>query len=203
MRKSNKGTAGGAVFLDRDGTINEDTGYLSKPDDIVLIKGATEAIRRLNVEGVKVIVVSNQSGVGRGYFTEKDLAGINKRLTDILASNGARLDGIYYCPHHPEDNCGCRKPRAGLLKKASLEHSIDLSRSYVVGDKKTDIEMARNAGSKGVLVMTGYGGEELKAMPVPPDCAAEDILEAVEWIIDDLKAGGKGDGRRTRQGPRK
>lgn len=184
MLELNKGTI--AVFFDRDGTINEESGYLSNPDDLALIKGAAEAVKRLNSIGIKVIVISNQSGVGRGFFSEEDLARVNKRLTDLLLSHGARIDAIYYCPHHPEDNCECRKPKPGLLKKAALEHSIDLTRSYVVGDKKTDVELARNAGSKGILVKTGFGSSQLKTMASAPLFVAEDILDATDWIINDL-----------------
>ncbi len=184
MLELNKGAI--AVFFDRDGTINEESGYLSNPDDLSLIKGAAEAVKRLNSIGIKVIVISNQSGVGRGFFSEEDLARVNKRLTDLLLSRGARIDAIYYCPHHPEDNCECRKPKPGLLKKAALEHSIDLIRSYVVGDKKTDVELAGNAGSKGILVKTGFGSDQLKTMTSPPAFVAEDILDATGWITNDL-----------------
>ncbi len=175
-----------AVFFDRDGTINEESGYLSNPDDLSLIKGAAEAVKRLNTLGIKVIVISNQSGVGRGYFSEEDVVRVNRRMTELLSSRGARIDAIYYCPHHPEDNCECRKPRPGLLKKAALEHSIDLGRSYVVGDKKSDVELAGNAGSKGILVKTGFGSSQLMAMTTAPIFVAEDILDATEWIINDL-----------------
>jgi len=175
-----------AVFFDRDGTINEEAGYLSNPDDLRLIKGAAEAVKRLKILGIKVIVISNQSGVGRGYFSEEDVARVNRRMTELLSSQGARIDAIYYCPHHPEDNCECRKPRPGLLKKAALEHSIDLSRSYVVGDKKTDVELAGNAGAKGIIVKTGFGSAELMNISTAPVFVAEDILDATMWIINDL-----------------
>lgn len=183
MREPNEAVA---VFLDRDGTINEESGYLSSPENLSLIKGAAEAVKKLNNIGIKVIVISNQSGVGRGYFSEKDLARVNKRLIDLLSSYGARIDAIYYCPHHPDDNCECRKPKPGLLKKAALEHSVDLTRSYVVGDKKTDVELAGNAGSKGILVKTGFGSGQLKTMASAPLFVAEDILDAAEWIINDI-----------------
>lgn len=175
------------VFLDRDGTINEDRGYLSDPDDLVLIEGAEEAIKRLNAEDIKVIVVSNQSGVGRGYFTHEDVAEVNKKLAGLLSLFGAQIDGIYYCPHHPDEDCGCRKPRSGLAEAAIREHGVDPVRSYVVGDKATDIGMARNISAKGVLVMTGDGPEEVKKLKGQPDFIARDLLNAVEWIIDDIK----------------
>lgn len=184
MPEPNKGAI--AVFFDRDGTINEESGYLSNPDDLSLIKGAAEAVKRLNSIGIKVIVISNQSGVGRGFFSEEDLARVNKRLADLLSSHGARIDAIYYCPHHPEDDCKCRKPKPGLLKKAALELSIDLTRSYVVGDKGTDVELAGNAGSKGILVKTGFGSSQLETRSIAPIFVAEDILDATMWIINDL-----------------
>jgi D-glycero-D-manno-heptose 1,7-bisphosphate phosphatase len=175
-----------AVFFDRDGTINEEAGYLSNPEDLSLIKGAAEAVKRLNTLGIKVIVISNQSGVGRGYFSEEDLARVNRRLTELLSYSGARIDAIYYCPHHPEDNCECRKPRPGLLKKAAMEHSVDLGRSYVVGDKNSDVELAGNAGAKGILVKTGFGTSQLITMAIAPVFVADDILDATMWIINDL-----------------
>ncbi len=175
-----------AVLLDRDGTINEDTGYLSNPGEVRLLEGAAKAIKRLNHASIKVVVVSNQSGVGRGYFTHSDLSAVNKRLIELLKEDGARVDGIYCCPHRPDDNCGCRKPSTGLTSKAALEHSIDLTRSYVVGDKATDVELARNAGAKAVLVLTGDGERERPGLARPADFVAKDLSEAVRWIMEDL-----------------
>lgn len=180
---------GAAVFLDRDGTINEDVGYLSDPDGLVLIKGALPAIKALNEEGVKVIVISNQSGVSRGVFTVQDVSAVNKRLMEVISSGGASVDGIYYCPHKPEDNCACRKPKTGLIEKAAAEHSIAMRYSYVIGDKASDVELARNAGAKSVLVLTGHGAEEAKKLCAPPDYTAKDILDAVSWVLSDMKRG--------------
>lgn len=180
-------TGEAAVFLDRDGTINEDAGYLSDPGGLKIIAGATEAIKRLNERGIKVIVVTNQSGVGRGFCGDGDVEAVNKRLIEALGAGGAYVDGIYYCPHHPEDGCGCRKPEPGLARMAALEHGIALSRSYVVGDKATDIQLAVNMRAKGVLVLTGAGPDELKKIDAPPDFVARDILNAVEWIMDDMR----------------
>ncbi len=176
-----------AVFLDRDGTINEDTGYLSDPKEVRLLPGSAEAVKRLNRASIKVVVVSNQSGVGRGYFTDSDLSAVNKRLKELLKKEGAAVDGLYYCPHHPDDNCGCRKPNTGLTSKAALEHGIDLARSYVVGDKVSDIELAKNAGAKGILVLTGDGVKEKGRLIRPADFVAKDLSEAVRWIMEDLK----------------
>ncbi|HAO93768.1 MAG TPA: D-glycero-beta-D-manno-heptose-1,7-bisphosphate 7-phosphatase [Deltaproteobacteria bacterium] len=179
-----------AVFLDRDGTINEDTGYLHKPEELVIINGAAEAIKRLNSASVMVVVVSNQSGVGRGYFTDSDVEAVNKRLIDVIGAEGARVDAIYYCNHHPDEDCGCRKPSPGMLNKATEEHGIDIRHSYVVGDKGSDIELALNAGAKGVLVLTGKGQDELQKLKRPAGFVAEDLTGAVLWILDDLKRRG-------------
>ncbi|MBI5810018.1 MAG: HAD family hydrolase [Deltaproteobacteria bacterium] len=178
-----------AVFLDRDGTINEDTGYISRPEDLVLIKGAPRAIKLLNDKGIQVIVISNQSGVGRGLFTGKDAEAVNHRLEEMLRGEGAYVDGIYYCPHHPEEGCVCRKPKPGLLRKAASIHKVKLAGSYVVGDKALDVGLARSVEAKGVLVMTGEGKMELNRLTGPPDFIAKDIMEAVLWIMEDLTSG--------------
>ncbi|MBI5681868.1 MAG: D-glycero-beta-D-manno-heptose 1,7-bisphosphate 7-phosphatase [Deltaproteobacteria bacterium] len=177
-----------AVFLDRDGTINEDSGYIDSPDRLVIIDGAPSAIKKLNSEGFKVVVISNQSGVGRGYFSKEIADSINKKLEDTLKQEDVHLDGIYYCPHHPDDNCKCRKPRTGLLEIAGEELGIDISKSYVVGDKVSDIELALNAGCKGVLVLTGFGKEHKKIIKTKPSYIANDLKDAVEWIIKDRDA---------------
>lgn len=172
-----------AVFLDRDGTINIDTGYLADPGQLRLIDGAADAIRRLNEAGIKVIVVSNQSGVGRGFFTDADAAKVNERLVELLAAQGARVDGIYYCPHLPEDGCRCRKPAAGLVDDAAQEHAVEIRRSCVVGDKASDIGLAHNLGVKSVLVLTGNGKEELSKSSPAPDYVAQDLADAAHWIL--------------------
>lgn len=180
-----------AVYFDRDGTINEDVDYLSDPDRLVMIDGAAASIKRLNEAGVPVIVISNQSGVGRGYFSEEAVEAVNERLESLLGAEGARLDGVYYCAHRPEEDCGCRKPRTGLVERAAKEHGIDNSSSYVVGDKASDMGLAANIGARGVLVLTGKGAEERKKLSVSPDFVADDITGAVEWIMKDL---GKSEG---------
>jgi D-glycero-D-manno-heptose 1,7-bisphosphate phosphatase len=177
-----------AVFLDRDGTINEDTGYVSDPDDLRVLPGAAEAIKRLNEEGIKVIVITNQSGVGRGYFTASDLRAVNERLEELLRLDGALLDGIYYCPHRPDERCGCRKPETGLIVRAASDHGIDLKRSFVVGDKAADVGMAKRAGARGILVLTGMGAEEKERLEERADFVAKDILNAIMWILEDIKA---------------
>ncbi|GMR05361.1 MAG: HAD family hydrolase [Thermodesulfobacteriota bacterium] len=179
----------GAVFLDRDGTISMDLpeGYLHKPDDLVLITGAAVAIRRLNGRGVKVIIITNQSGVGRGYFKEEDVQKVNARLEALLSVEGAHIDGIYYCIHRPDEDCSCRKPQSDLVIRAAGEHGVDLARSFVVGDKASDVELAWRSGAKGVLVMTGLGPAELEKMARRPDHVAPRLIEAVDWILGEME----------------
>jgi histidinol-phosphate phosphatase family protein len=137
-----------AVFIDRDGTINRDVPYCSRPEDFELLPGAAEAIRLLNEHGFKVVVVTNQSGIARGYFTEEMLARIHDKMRTELARHGAHVDAIYYCPHHPDDNCDCRKPKPKMVLQAAEDLDIDLSQSYVIGDDQKDMELARRAGCK-------------------------------------------------------
>ncbi len=183
-----------AVFLDRDGTINEEIGYLSDPEKVCLIPGAAEALVRLKMAGFRLVVVSNQSGVARGLFTEDDLHKVNLKLADLLEAKGAKVDAYYFCPHHPRHgemvDCECRKPKTGMAVSASEKFGIDLSSSYFVGDKATDIELGKNAGGKTVLVLTGFGSEEkalLEEKGMAPDMVSESLPEAADWIIEDLK----------------
>ncbi len=180
-----------AVFLDRDGTINEDKGYINHPDRIELIPRSAEAINRLNKEGILSIIVTNQSGVARGYFKEELLPIMNRRLEDLLKEKKAQIDAIYYCHHHPDDNCSCRKPRSGMLKKAAEEFNLNLKDCFVVGDKYTDVVLGHNVGAKSVLVLTGYGkGQweyDRQEWENGPDYVAEDLYEAVSWILKEVK----------------
>ena len=148
---------------------------------------AGSAIRRLNQAGLAVIVVTNQSGVARGYFPESLVQRVHERMGQELASAGAFVDGIYYCPHGSADACNCRKPKAGMLERAAREHHLDVPRSFVVGDRYGDIELAARAGCKGVFVRTGYGlGDEAwhaKDWPRQPDAIVNDLTEAVDWIL--------------------
>ena len=155
-----------AIFLDRDGTINEEVGYMDRIEKLKLIPGAAEAIRLINAAGMKAVVVTNQSGVARGIFTESFVAEIHARLGEMLRAEGASLDGIYFCPHHPTEGrgdylreCECRKPAPELLLRAAAELNLDLARSYMVGDTLKDIEAGARAGAQGILVRTGYGEE--------------------------------------------
>lgn len=183
-----------AVFLDRDGTINEEVGFLSDPEQVALIPRAADALVKLRDAGLKLIVVTNQSGIARGLFSEAELHHVNRKLTALLAEHGAKIDEYYFCPHHPnfgeKKNCDCRKPKPGMAHQAVRELGVDLSRSYFVGDKLTDIELGKNAGGKTVLVLTGYGSEEkklLEAKGVAPDRIFDALPEAADWILQDLR----------------
>jgi D-glycero-D-manno-heptose 1,7-bisphosphate phosphatase len=180
------------IFLDRDGTINEEVDFLSDPKDLRLIPGAAEAIREANQLDAVVCVVTNQSGIARGLFNEEQLAVIHAALRAELERSGARLDAIYYCPHHASlgegsyrTECSCRKPRTGMVDDAVREFGIDTKRSFVVGDRLLDIRLANAIGATAILVRTGYGSTEL-SRPVPPDAhidyVAKDLYDAVHFI---------------------
>jgi len=178
-----------AVFMDRDGTITEEMGYLKEPEKLRLIPRSAEAIKLLNKRRILAIVVSNQSGVARGYFTEKTVRETHKRLKELLKEKGAHLDGIYYCPHHSEfgppkyrKNCNCRKPKSGMLLRAARKFNLDLEKCYIIGDKVEDIKLARNVGARGILVLTGYGRKS-KNKKINPDHTAKDLYHTVQWIL--------------------
>ncbi|HEV2801945.1 MAG TPA: HAD family hydrolase [Pyrinomonadaceae bacterium] len=182
-----------AVFIDRDGTISEEVGYVNHPSRYRVFPYAAEAIRRLNEAGWLAVLVTNQAGVARGYFTEDVIGAVHTLLAEELERGGARLDAIYYCPHHPSVgeppyrfDCDCRKPRPGLIRRAADDLRIDLSRSWMVGDRYSDTELARNAGTRAALVLSGYGRGEWEyqraAWRHQPDLVAENLLEAVEKI---------------------
>ncbi len=183
-----------AVFIDRDGTLTEEVGYVNHPKRLRLLPRSAEAIRRLNAADITAIVVTNQAGVARGYFSEDVLGAVNAALVAQLKEEGAHLDGVYVCPHHPTEGappyrlvCDCRKPKPGLLLRAAADHGLDLCRSTLVGDKASDLVAAQAVGARGVLVLTGYGLGEWEyrraALPVEPDHVAEDLLDAVAWVI--------------------
>jgi D-glycero-D-manno-heptose 1,7-bisphosphate phosphatase len=179
------------VFLDRDGTISEEVGYLNHVSRFRILPHVAEAIRHLNEAGLPVIVVTNQSGVGRGYFPQALVDTVHQLMIQQLEAAGARLDAIYYCPHTSADGCDCRKPKPGMLDRAALEHSIDLHHSFVIGDRHGDIELARRAGATSILVRTGYGeGEYLwnaAKWKLQPDFVAADLADAVHWILRPTK----------------
>ena len=181
-----------AVFLDRDGTINEDVGYPSSFDQIRIYPFSYEAIRKINQAGLIAIIVTNQSGVSRGFFTEEDLLKIHEKLQEVFNHHGAYFDAIYYCPHYsnnPSKTCKCRKPLPGMAEKASKEFNIDLKKSYMIGDKKEDILFGLNIGAKSILVLTGFGKSasfQLKESGISPSYIAENLLDAVNWILNDI-----------------
>jgi D-glycero-D-manno-heptose 1,7-bisphosphate phosphatase len=182
-----------AVFIDRDGTISEEVGYVNHPSRYRVFPYAAEAIKRLNDAGWLAILITNQAGVARGYFTEEIIGEVHTLLTQKLAGGGARLDAIYYCPHHPSVgkppyrfDCDCRKPRPGLILRAAVDLDIDIASSWMVGDRYSDTELARNAGTRAALVLSGYGRGEWEYQRSEwkhqPDLVAEDLLEAVRTI---------------------
>jgi len=183
-----------AIFIDRDGTLNEDIGYVATPDELILYPWAAAAVRLVNESGFKAIVITNQSGIARGMYSEQTLGAIHARMITELAREEARIDAVYYCPHHPDIGavdyrkaCDCRKPRTGMLDAAAREHNIDLTRSFVIGDKSSDILLARNSGARSTLVLTGYGRETLaqpERWPCRPSAVAENLLQAVKQILD-------------------
>lgn len=173
-----------AVFLDRDGTVVEERGYLTTPEMIALLPGAARAIADLRARGWKAIIVSNQALVAKGMITEEELAAINLRMVSLLAAEGAALDGIYCCPHHPEHSgeCDCRKPRPGMLERAAREHGLELAECVLVGDTRRDIDAGKAAGAATVLVLTGKGAAT-SAEPHGADHVAKDLAAAAEWLV--------------------
>ena len=176
-----------AVFLDRDGVLCEEMGYLNHISRLRIFPFAAAAVRRLNDAGFPVIVVTNQSGASRRIFPESLITEVHERLAHDLAVSGARIDAFYYCPHRREDGCTCRKPLTGLLEGAAREHALELRGSWVVGDRGADVELAHNVGGQGVLVLTGYGrGEQqwhLPKWPRQPSFIADDLAAAVTHIL--------------------
>lgn len=183
-----------AVFIDRDGTLTEEVGYVNHPRRLRLLPRSAEAIRRLNQAGVAAVVVTNQAGVARGYFSEEVLHAVNRELVEQLKREGAHLDGLYVCPHHPTEGeppfrarCDCRKPKPGLLQRAAADLGLDLGASTMVGDKASDLVPGATVGARSVLVLTGYGLGEWEfrrsTFPVAPDHVAGDLLDAVEWVL--------------------
>lgn len=186
------------IFLDRDGTINEELEFISSPDDVILIPRSAEAIREANQLGLKVFVITNQSGVARGFIKEEELVKVHNKLVELLNSEGAHLDAIYFCPHHPEFGvppykmeCDCRKPNSGMLRQAEKEYNIDLKKSFVVGDRIIDVQTAHAVGATGILVLTGYGKnqiEEIQKNNIKIDYIAEDLYDAMQFIKTKIKS---------------
>lgn len=182
------------VFFDRDGTLNPDTSYIKTSGEFVLFPDAVTAVKRCNDAGILVLVVTNQSGLARGYFSQADLDGIHRCLREQLRDGGAWIDDIFICPHHPDDGCQCRKPNPGMIKQAMARYPIDLAKSYVVGDKSIDVELAAKTHVKGLLVTTGpTSAEELRmirAHHLPVAYVAECLQDAVDWILADVECVG-------------
>jgi D-glycero-D-manno-heptose 1,7-bisphosphate phosphatase len=182
-----------AVFLDRDGVINHEVGHLTKPEQLELLPGAAAAIKQLNDNGLPVIVVTNQSVIGRGWCAEADLERIHDALSGLLAKEEARVTRFCYCPHHPTEaigeyliDCDCRKPKPGMLRQAAQELGLDLAASVMVGDRIYDILAGQEAGCRTVLVSTGLGMEQrelLATAPCQPDRLSDDLGSAVDWIL--------------------
>ncbi|MCW5212758.1 D-glycero-beta-D-manno-heptose 1,7-bisphosphate 7-phosphatase [Desulfobulbus sp. TB] len=186
-----------AVFLDRDGTINEQMGYINHISRFILLPGAATAIRTLNEQNIPVVVVTNQSGLARGYFPPALLDAVHAQMERELAAQDAHIDGLYICPHHPEAKeeqfrkvCTCRKPQTGLLEQAAAELELDLNRSFIVGDRWSDLKCGNRVGATSVLVLTGYGRGDLEYIgpeqEIQPDKVAKDLPDAVEWIVKQL-----------------
>lgn len=185
------------VFIDRDGTINEEAGYINHIDSFRMFDFVPHAIRLLNKHNILTIVITNQGGIARGYFSEELVYSIHKKMMGDLSKMGAKIDAVYYCPHYPGANhplygidCDCRKPKTGLIKRALADFDIDKRRMFVIGDKLVDMELAHNVGAYKILVRTGYGkGEELKIdkLPFKVDAVTDDLLGAVLMILENIK----------------
>jgi len=178
-----------AVFLDRDGTINVDNGFVSSPEKVELIAKVGEAIRRLNEENIPIFIISNQSGVGRGIYSQENVEDVNREVDRQLQAQGTYVQDTDFCPHAPWENCVCRKPKPEMIRRAKKKWALNLGRIYTIGDKTSDIELAHHEGGKGILVLTGQTKtpEEIESWPVQPDYVAKDLLVAVEWILEDMK----------------
>lgn len=184
-----------AVFLDRDGTINEDVGYISDPASFELIPGSVAAMNRLRAAGFRLPLVTNQAGVGRGLMTEQQLNRILDAFQDLLRQEGTSVDGVYYCPHDPlqglgayKMECDCRKPGTAMLTRAARDLDIDLERSYMIGDHWSDAEAGLSAGCRVVLLRTGHGPQEIEKLSAAQrnrlDYIADDLSAAVDWVLE-------------------
>jgi D-glycero-D-manno-heptose 1,7-bisphosphate phosphatase len=174
------------VLIDRDGTINVERNYLSSPEQVELFPQSADGIKLLRSLGLPVVVVTNQSAIGRGLFDLETLDSIHERLNDLLNEQGAAVDAIYFCPHLPEDNCDCRKPRAAMAEQAAKEFNANLSQSFLIGDNDCDIELGKNINATAILVRTGYGERVLSESKTKPDYVVDNLLEAaclIEKII--------------------
>jgi D-glycero-D-manno-heptose 1,7-bisphosphate phosphatase len=189
-----------AVFIDRDGTLNEEVGYVNHITRFHLYPWSAAAIRLLKLAGFKTFVITNQAGVARGYFKEELIGQVHERMRAELASQGAELDGVYYCPHHPTAGeppyrqiCECRKPKPGLIQQAALQHGLDFERSFMIGDRYSDVVLAHNAKVRSIFVLSGYGMGEYEYQrqnwAIQPGWIARDLLEAARWILEESGRG--------------
>jgi heptosyltransferase II len=190
-KKRDVALEGVTIFLDRDGTLNPDPGYIKSPDQFELFQGVPEALASLKRAGARLIVVTNQSGVARGFFSRHDLDAVHMKLKQLLEVAGAPLDAIYFCPHHPDDGCECRKPNRGMIDQAMREQEVDLDRSYLIGDHVRDIELAKRVGARSILVTTGVvlsqEVDRLKELGLAPDWVASSLAEAADWVLSDAE----------------
>ncbi|MEK7288029.1 MAG: HAD family hydrolase [Elusimicrobiota bacterium] len=178
-----------AVFLDRDGTLIHEAHYLSDPRKVKIYQGVPAALKRLGKAGFKLVIISNQSGIGRGWVSREAVRRVNRRMCRLLVVAGSpRFDGIYYCPHAPQDRCACRKPRPLLIKKAARDLRLNPRRSYVIGDKLCDMRLAKAVGARAVLVLSGHGRHEwpaIRRLKIPVAFRARRLSRAVAWILKD------------------
>ena len=175
------------ILLDRDGTVNEEVHYLASPEQLKLIPGAAEGIRRLNQSGFSVVIITNQSGVGRGYLSLATLDSIHQRLRELLAAEGATVDGIFYCPHLPGDNCPCRKPQAQMAHEAAAALNLSLDGAVVIGDKACDILLGKAIKATSLLVRTGHGSQYSIIPGSEPDMIFSNLRDAAEWVSSDMR----------------
>ena len=178
-----------AVFIDRDGTINVNVEYLDNPDNFKMYPRVAEGIKLLQNNDFKIIVITNQSGIARGYFSEKTLEKIHQKMKNELSKKGASIDALYYCPHHPDDDCNCRKPKTGLFERAIRDFDIDLNNSYIIGDRMIDVEAGHKIGLKTILVpeKKELVKREMNESDINPDFMCDDFYSGVKWIINNLK----------------
>lgn len=184
-----------AVFLDRDGTLIEEVGYLNRLERVAFFPWTVDAVRVLNAAGLLVVVVTNQAGVAQGYYDEAFVRETHRFIDQRIRAGGARIDGYYYCPHHPQARveayravCECRKPAPGLIRRAALDLDIDVAASFVVGDRWGDVDLAAAAGARSILVRTGYGAEKGRpAGAVRAHHVADDLAGAAAWILQQIE----------------
>ncbi len=174
------------VFLDRDGTIILEKDYLSDPALVELLPQAAEGMKKLLAAGFRLIIVTNQSGIGRGYYSEEDYAKVTARLLELLSGQGVAVEGVYHCPHAPDESCACRKPLLGLLEQAECDLGCGFTLGAVIGDKPADVELGRAAGLKSILVRTGYGKKHEEKKSCEPDYIADNLSDSADWIIKNI-----------------